>query len=242
MHLIVTRPVADAADFAQQLQAWGHRVSIAPMLDMSFTGAPLSFGGVQAIVATSRNALRALAAGPYLTEATRLPLFVVGPGSAALARETGFTRIIAGEGGAEDLAAEIPRHLTPDRGAILYLSGDTVAFDLAPALTRTGFDVRHEVVYRSIAAATLPSDLVREIRSGIDTGVVLMSPRSARVFRTLITEAGAECETVRLTYFCLSPKVAAALGSPAPSRVAVASRPAAEEMLALVKDLASNHP
>lgn len=240
MHLIVTRPAADAADFARQLQVLGHRVSLAPLLYVSLSSEPVPLDGVQAIIATSRNALRAIADGPYRAAAAVLPVFVVGPGSEALARSIGFQTVTTGDGGARELLPRILGAVPPKSGPLLYLRGDRVAFDMVTELQRAGFEVRQQVVYRAIPATALPSDVVRDIRSGVDTGVILMSPRSAETFRRLASDAGLTEQMTRLTYFCLSPNVADALGSPAPRRVATAKQPTAEEMLALVKELASN--
>lgn len=242
MHLIVTRPAADAAEMSRQLQALGHRISVAPMLEVRFTGEPIRLDGVQAIIATSRNALRALAASPHREAAIALPIYVVGPGSAELAREIGFSHVTAGTGGAKDLLPRIVEAAERGERPLLYLSGAEVAFDLVPGLESAGLPVRHQVVYDAATATALPSDVVREIRAQVDTGVILMSPRSAKAFSGLMAEAGLAEAAPRLTYFCLSPKVAEALAGHGSGRVAVARSPTAEEMLALVKELSSNHP
>ena len=61
MHILITRPRADAAVLAQQLEARGHRVMVEPLL----TIVPLpdsvpALDGVQAILLTSANAVPAL--------------------------------------------------------------------------------------------------------------------------------------------------------------------------------------
>jgi uroporphyrinogen-III synthase len=239
MHLIVTRPEADAAEMAGRIEAMGHRVSLAPLLDMRPTGARLDFAGVQAIVATSRNALRALADGPLLEAVKRLPIFVVGPASAELARDIGFTTVTAGTGGGRQLLPLIEETCTTGGGPLLYLSGDAVAFDMGAALGDAGYDVRHQVVYEAVEASSLPGDVVSAIRGGEVAGVILMSARTAKVFIRLARKAGAGSEAERLAYLCISQTVADALGEPK-LRVLVADRPTSEEMLALVKELASN--
>lgn len=242
MLIIVTRPAADAADFSGQLEALGHRVSWAPMLDVRFSPAELALDGVQAIVATSRNALRAIAASRALAAASTLPIFVVGPGSAQLAREIGFGQVTAGDGGAQALLPLIVATSTKADGPLLYLSGADVAFDLAPELQAAGFDIRRQVVYEAVTASELPGDVVRAIRAEPQCGVVLMSPRSAETFGRLMANAGLTGEGRQMTYFCLSAKVAHALQPTLSDRVFVTRRPSAEEMLALVKELASNRP
>lgn len=239
MHLIVTRPEADAAEMARRIETMGHQVSLAPLLDMRATGTRLDFAGVQAVVATSRNALRALADGPQLDEAKNLPVFVVGPASADLARDLGFSSVSAGTGGGRHLVPRITEACTPAGGPLLYLSGDAVAFDMGSALRSAGFQVRHQVVYEAVEAAALPAGVVAAIRDSEAAGVILMSARTAKLFVRLAGQAGVGNEARQLAHLCMSPAVAAALDE-APRRVLVANQPTSEEMLALVKELASN--
>ena len=60
MHLLVTRPETEAARTTRQLEAMGHRVTIAPLLEIVTETPPLDIRGVQALVLTSRNAVHAL--------------------------------------------------------------------------------------------------------------------------------------------------------------------------------------
>ena len=239
MHLIVTRPEADAAEMAGRIEAMGHCVSLAPLLEMRPTGVQLNVSGIQAIVATSRNALRALADRPQLEIVKRLPIFVVGPASADLARDIGFTNVTAGTGAGRQLLPLIEETCTTGCGPLLYLSGDAVAFDMGAALGGAGYDVRHQVVYEAVEVRCLPANVVAAIRGGEVAGVIVMSARTAKVFVRLVQKAGAGHEAERLAYLCISQSVADALGEPKP-RVLVADRPTSEEMLALVKELASN--
>jgi uroporphyrinogen-III synthase len=243
MQFIVTRPDSDAADLARDIAALGQRPILAPLLDVRPTGAPLDFAGVQAIIATSRNALRVLADGPFLDEAVLLPVFVVGAASSALARRLGFRDVVAGDAGARDLPPLIDAMCRPDAGALLYLSGDIVAYDLEPVLAGRGYAVRRKVVYEAAAATTLPDAATAAIREDSrNTGVLLMSRRSAQVFIQLCAGLGLAAAARDLTYICMSDAVSNGLGEPAPARLQVAAKPTSEEMLALVKELASNQP
>ena len=91
MRLLVTRPEPDAGREAEALAARGHEAVIAPLLVIEFAeDAPLDFAGVQALIVTSRNALRAIASRRELAEARKLPLFAVGEATARAARDVGF--------------------------------------------------------------------------------------------------------------------------------------------------------
>lgn len=244
MQVIVTRPDEDAADLGREIAALGHRAILAPLLSMRPTGVALAFDGVQAVIATSRNALRALADGPHLAAAIRLPVIVVGRASAAMARQLGFGEVWAGDSTARELVALISATREAGAGTLLYLSGDMVAFDLEPPLAALGYDVRRQVVYRAVEASALPDTAVAALGGETDTAVLLMSGRSAHVFARLVADIGHADAARRVSYVCMSPAVAKRLtedlGPLATGRLLVADRPTSEEMLALVKELASN--
>ena len=70
MHLLVTRPESDADPMRVRLEAMGHRVSLCPLITIELApDAAVHLDGVQALVATSRNGLDAVAEGPGLAAA-----------------------------------------------------------------------------------------------------------------------------------------------------------------------------
>src|SRR5512146_3395419 len=84
---LVTRPRADAESLAEALAARGIEAIVEPMLEIHYRDAPApDLVGVQAILCTSANGVRALA---KVTDERRVPLFAVGDASAARAREAG---------------------------------------------------------------------------------------------------------------------------------------------------------
>src|SRR4051812_19478926 len=63
MRLLVTRPRDDAEAFAALLRARGHEAVVAPIMEVhAISGPPFSCEGVQGVLATSANGVRALAA------------------------------------------------------------------------------------------------------------------------------------------------------------------------------------
>ena len=63
MRILVTRPAEDGAEIARLLAAMGHQALLAPLLTVRIhDGPPLSLAGIQAVLATSANGVRALAA------------------------------------------------------------------------------------------------------------------------------------------------------------------------------------
>jgi uroporphyrinogen-III synthase len=239
MHLLVTRPEPNAGELKARLEVMGHRATLCPLLEIDLTpGKALDLGGVQALVATSRNAIRSLAQSEALERARALPIFVVGPATAAEACAAGFTRIVEGPAAARDLVSLIADKASPANGALLHLSGDTLAFDLGSALGQAGFELREEVVYRTRPIERLEPAAADAIRTGALDGVILMSPRTASVFANVVSGAGLADPARRLTYFCMSDAVAQGLERLGPVDTRVARRPNTEEVLALLAQAA----
>lgn len=239
MRLLLTRPESPDGDALKtELQARGHAVTSAPLLDVVLTGSLPPLEGVQALIVTSRNGLRGLDAA---TDAVRnLTVYAVGAATAARATQAGFRNIVAGDGGARELAGLIRARARPEDGALLHLAGEQVAFDLKSALAQHGFEVRPHTVYRTEPAAVLP----QAARDGLETaafdGVVLMSPRTAKVYGGLVAAAGLTGATQGLVHFCLSEAVAQELGALGPVNAVVAQAPNSQEMLALIAREASD--
>ena len=239
MHLLVTRPEPDAGELKARLEAMGHRATLCPLLAIDFTpGRTLDLSGVQGLITTSRNAIRSLAQSEALERARALPIFVVGPATAAEARAAGFARIVEGPAAARDLVPLIADKVSSAKGALLHLAGDTLAFDLGSAVEQAGFEMREEVVYRTRPIEKLEPKAANAISTGALDGVILMSPRTASVFAGLVTDAGLADAARRLAFFCLSEAVAQSLDRLGPVDTRVANRPNTEEVLALLAQAA----
>jgi uroporphyrinogen-III synthase len=240
MRLLVTRPEPDASREAEALTARGNEVVLAPLLTIEFAeDIFLPLEGAQALLVTSRNALRALAAHPRRDEAIGLPLFAVGEATAREAQALGFTDVTIGPGTGAELAELVLSEAKPEQGPLVHLAGETLAFDLKLGLEAHGFTVRRPVLYRSMPARALPEEAVHEIKTGRLDGVILMSPRTAKTFAALLGETGALTEGKRLICYCLSEAVAEAV-APLGFATRVAPRPREEDVLALVDSEAAS--
>ncbi|MBA4129837.1 MAG: hypothetical protein C0519_00270 [Hyphomicrobium sp.] len=240
MDILVTRPETEAARTTRQLETMGHRVTIAPLLDIVTLAPPIDTHGVQALVLTSRNAVHALSQHPQKHDLLALPVFAVGKSTAAAAREAGFTVALEGSAGGAELAALIAARCDPHAGTLLHISGEAIAFDLDTALAPSGFTIGRTIVYRSEPAARLPAAISDALRQGKFDAVLLMSPRTAQAWSALVIAEGLNAQAQSLTYLCLSPGVAAALQPLDPKRIEIAVKPNEEQMLALAARLSSS--
>lgn len=240
MRVLVTRPEFDARREAEALAAHGHEPVLAPLLRIEFLpGVELNLDGAQALVITSRNALRALAAHEALDRALALPLFAVGEATAREARQLGFSEVTIGPGTAAGLLPLIRQEVHPEKGALVYVSAEAVAYDLKPVLEDEGFTVRRAVLYRSHPAPALPDEVVAVLAAGEVSGVILLSPRTARTFARLAERQGLVTQAKGLVCYCLSEAVAEAV-TPLGLAVRVPAHPREEDVLALVDSDASS--
>ncbi|HEY4274298.1 MAG TPA: uroporphyrinogen-III synthase [Rhizomicrobium sp.] len=228
MRILVTRPAEDGAEIARRLEELGHQALLAPLLDVSFFEGPvLDLDGVQALLATSANGVRALAGR---TAQRDIPLFAVGPQTAEAARTAGFLRVRSAEGDAVALADAVSHWADPAAGALLHAAGAESGGWLAGALAEKGFTVRREDLYRVDAAMALPDEAVRALRDGSVKAALFFSPRSAQVFAACLERAG--LAATGLTAICISANTANALTGLSFAEVRVAAAPNQSALLA----------
>jgi uroporphyrinogen-III synthase len=232
MRYLVTRPRDDAEAFAKALRARGHVAIVAPIMDVHvIAGTPIALEGVQAVLATSANGVRALAA---LTKRRDATLYAVGPQTAEAARDAGFTIVISAEGDSAALVETVAREADPAKGTLLHAAGAETAGRLRQALQARGFSIETAVLYEAVPVAKLPAEAEEALRKEIVDGVFLFSPRSARVFATLVDDAGLTAQCAKLIACCISAATAEALSSLSFARVAVAGTPNQDAILDLV--------
>ena len=207
MRIAVTRPEEDAGALRAKLEAMGHEVVMAPLLNIApREGVAIPKRDWQAIAVTSANGIRALPGGHGLTSIRTL---TVGPQSLKAATAAGFAAEAHG-GDVDGLAAFVRGALDPGHGPILYLSGAETAGDLEGQLAAAGFDCHRAVLYDAVPARGLGLAETSLKRDEIDA-VLLYSPRTARIWLQLVREAGLATQAAHVRNFCLSQNVASVL-------------------------------
>jgi len=234
---LVTRPREDAEGVSQELRQRGLDVTVAPLLDIHYLDAEVDAAGVQGILATSANGVRALA---RLLPDRDLPVWAVGDATARMAREAGYHKVEAAGGDVHSLAALVKSRCSPETGAFLHAAGSVVAGDLAGDLGAAGFAVRRVVLYEARTAQAVSDDLAGALRSGGIGLALFFSPRTAATFVTLIQAAGLERTITAITAYALSANVAHELAALPWAAVRVAADPSQAALLAVLEhDLAA---
>jgi uroporphyrinogen-III synthase len=230
MRALVTRPRAEAVALAEALAARGIAAIIEPLLDIHYRSEPApDLAGIQAILCTSANGVRALA---RLSAERAVKLFAVGEASAARARADGFIRVESAGGSVGDLVSLVRQRLNPAAGRLLHVAGTLVAGDLAGALREDGFAVDRAVLYEARPAAGLGAACVRALAAGIVDFALFFSPRTAAIFARLAERAGV-AEAMRfVTALSLSEAADAGLGGLGFRERHIAPRPDQPSLLA----------
>lgn len=184
---LVTRPRGEAEALAAALAARGLGALVEPMIEISFPAAAIDLTGVQAVLCTSANGVRALARA---SAERAVPLFAVGDATAARARAAGFADVASAGGDAADLARLAARRLSPQDGRLVHLCGSAVAGDLAGALRARGFAVERIELYEARPAAALSPAAVAALEGGEIGWALFFSPRTATIFTRLAEAAG----------------------------------------------------
>ncbi len=189
----------------------------------------IDLAGVQAILFTSANGVRAFAA---LTPDREIPVYAVGDRTGAVAAENSFAQVESAGGDVEKLAALIVQRCDPNGGVLLHPAGTIVAGNLAGYLEGAGFEVRRSVIYNVHQATGINDEICTALLDGELDLVLFFSPRTAKTFVDLAISQGLESACERLEVLCLSNAVASAADPIMWRRVMVAPEPTQISLLA----------
>lgn len=235
MRLLVTRPDEDGRALVELLKARGHDALHAPLMDI--VAAPDAVWPVikpQALIITSANGARFAAQHEGAAKWKDLPVLAVGDASADVARAHGFGDVTSADGDVGTLAALIIEKLAPEAGPLLHIAGTVTAGDLKGVLGRRGFEVQRAVLYEARAVSELPKAVMAAIEARDISGVLIYSPRTARLFMQLVKQAGLQQGLAAVTAFCLSQAVADELAGAQWGEIQVSLAPTQAAMLELV--------
>jgi uroporphyrinogen-III synthase len=239
MRLLVTRPQPDADRFALALAEIGAAAVVAPLMSIEVDESrALELDGCDALAFTSANGVRALA---RLAPNCSLPAYMVGPASARVAENHGIRVAGVAGGNVESLAALITDAI-PAGSRIFHAAGADIAGDLATMLEARDISCTRQVLYKAMIPEQLPAEISQHLRAGALDGAVFFSPRSARSFVRLVTNAGQASACAGLTLFGLSPAVTeAACETIVWRRVREAQTPTQEALIDTIRAVQSEY-
>ena len=228
MAVLVTRPHPDDEATAAALRAKGFEVMLAPMLRFE----PVAFhddaeARYGAVIVTSANALRGIAAHLNGSQLLKLPLFAVGEHTASAAHRAGFDNVIPANGDAASLRdsvlASVKAKELKKTSPLLYLAGADLARDLAGELGERGFTVVTHTTYRMIPVSSLPREACDAFAASGIEAVLHYSRRSARAFLDAARAGGVEISALAIPQCCISAAVASVVRDAGAAQVMAAA-------------------
>jgi uroporphyrinogen-III synthase len=223
LRALVTRPLEGSESLAAALATRGVAALVEPLIEVRFPAPQaLDLAGVQAILCTSANGVRALARA---SGERGVPLLAVGDATAARARAEGFGSVESAGGDVGDLARLAAARLRPGDGPLLHVAGNVVAGDLVGLLRAQGFTIERRVLYEARAAAALSSAAVDSLRAGAIAFALFFSPRTAAIFARLADVAGVTECCAKVTALSISEAADAALAGLPWRKRRIAERP-----------------
>lgn len=233
--IVVTRTEPGATATANRLRQLGYEPVMLPLAEIrALAVAHIPAAEMfDAVAVTSANALNHTAV--ELIEAFRpKPCFAVGEGTASAAHKAGFIDIVTGTGDATALA-RIMSEALPGRARVLFLCGHVRSDALEQELRRSGIAVTALEIYDApvipYSEAAVASILGRR---GVEAALLHSAKTAARL------DELAGWPSIRpffsaTSYFCLSPRIGAALKNVAASRIVCAATPDEAELMALLR-------
>ena len=234
--ILTVRPEPDCHLDVAALARRGAPAMAAPLMTPVYACAsPLadadSYGGV---IFTSRHAVTGMeqAGGGEIDPSWHgLPVFAVGRSTGRAAAAAGFGDITIGSGGGAGLVPLITGRAGGLQGPLLWPAAAERSYDMAAALA-SQVAVQMKIVYRMEPLRSLPRPAMAAVEKGDVLAVILMSARSARLFRETLEASGRDAAPRQMAVIAGSQAIADAAGG-GWRRVYVARRPSRARLLAI---------
>ncbi|MCK5546791.1 MAG: uroporphyrinogen-III synthase [Rhodospirillaceae bacterium] len=233
MRVLLTRPEPDSATLGCALTDMGIESINAPLLEIIFEDGPdLNLDGVQALLFTSANGVRAFAGRSNTRDILAM---AVGDATARELGTHGFKNVKSAAGDVETLAALVIDNLKNNDGKLLHIAGSRVAGDLEGMLSKAGFKYSRSVLYRAETPDMLPANAINAIEQQSIDGILFYSPRTAKTFANLATRARVDKKLSNITAYCLSVRVSDQIMGLSWREIKVATTPEQPALLALLE-------
>jgi len=241
MHILITRPQADAVTLNAKLQALGHKTITCPMLTIT-PALPARLPSAERIAAfafTSANGARALKMQTNSPAYHSKTVYAIGAATAAACAQAGFTDIIEGRGGltqfADMILANPPQKSKKGKkGKLIHITGQHKAGDLCRLLQEGGIEAQQIMLYRALPCQSLPPNLVALIQNSAIDSVLFYSRRSADIFCQLAERAGLGAYLPNIVAICLSPAIAQRAAQAGFCPIWTAAEPSEASLLSLL--------
>ena len=209
MHVLFTRPIDDSKDLILKFKSLGHIVSSIPVISIKKKEYPkIDFSSFKGIIFTSSNAIKFL--DTKLLD-KNIKCFCVGNATELLAKEKGFQNIFSAEGNVNNLKEIILQNFKSSEGKLLYISGETITFELDKFLISEGLKVERVINYYSDPIEKFNEILIDDLKNNVPDIVYIYSQNSAISFKNLIKNYNLQNHWMNTNLMCISEKTSSVL-------------------------------
>ena len=209
MHVLFTRPIDDSKDLILKFKSLGHIVSSIPVISIKKKGhSKIDFSSFKGIIFTSSNAIKFL--DTKLLD-KNIKCFCVGNATELLAKEKGFQNIFSAEGNVNNLKEIILQNFKSSEGKLLYISGETITFELDKFLISEGLKVERVINYSSFPVEKFNEILIDDLKNNVPDIVYIYSQNSAISFKNLIKNYNLQNHWMNTNLMCISEKTSSVL-------------------------------
>tara|TARA_Y100000813_G_scaffold189748_1_gene165276 strand:+ start:206 stop:904 length:699 start_codon:yes stop_codon:yes gene_type:complete len=209
MHVLFTRPIDDTKDLILKFQSLGHIVSSIPVISIKKKEySKIDFSSFKGIIFTSSNAIKFL--DTKLVD-KNIKCFCVGNATELLAKEKGFQNIFSAEGNVNNLKEIILQNFKSSEGKLLYISGETITFELDKFLISEGLKVERVINYSSDPIEKFNEILIDDLKNNVPDIVYIYSQNSAISFKNLIKNYNLQNHWMNTNLMCISEKTSSVL-------------------------------
>ena len=209
MHILFTRPIDDSKDLILKFKSLGHIVSSIPVISIKKKEySKTNFSSFKGIIFTSSNAIKFL--DTKLLD-KNIKCFCVGNATELLAKEKGFQNIFSAEGNVNNLKEIILQNFKSSEGKLLYISGETITFELDKFLISEGLKVERVINYSSDPIEKFNEILIDDLKNNVPDIVYIYSQNSAISFKNLIKNYNLQNHWMNTNLMCISEKTSSVL-------------------------------
>jgi len=209
MHILLTRPLEDSLMMIKKFRDLGHDVSHLPLLKIEqVENSNFDFKNYDALIFSSSNSIK------YLDKTNinkNIKCFSVGPATENKIRSLGFQNVIPAEGSVNSLIEIIQNNFNPSDGKLLYISGETIAYELDKDLKSKGYKVDRLINYKTTYNDFDDRNFINELKKNIPNIVYIYSENSAKSFLKFINNSGLKDEWMNTNLMCMGEKASSIL-------------------------------
>lgn len=231
--VLVTRPQPGATRTSERLLCSGFLPLVLPLTEIVALPAKKPAMKFSAVAVTSASALRQ-ASDEALQPLQKLPCFVVGEATAAMARARGFETVTTGDGDGASLA-QIVIEESCAGARILYLTGRVRAPDFEDLLRKARVHFRTLMSYDTVSVSYTTDFLLNFFSKGRIDYCLLYSRWSAEEFMRLASQAEIAHHLDNTSILCLSGRIAEVLNGIGNASVHVANKPNEDALFELMQ-------